>query len=1586
MSDVTSANINDLKTFIDGSNTSTTDVQGPALTSAVNKFNTVFPACAAEGGFQVPSTPSLQGLSDLLGVWAANQGFVTVIRNELVQADNYSGDGMATVSDTAIQTSLAEYGLQNAPDLVELADVEMYGMPPYSGFVDDPICLANGNFAHGDEDLDVLGISAPLSVMRMYNSRAQGRIGVFGPGWWSLPDVSLTITDRSVSFAGPDGGGAEFVARADGSFVPDLRRKLTLTRLPDGEIDGWNVTHGHERVWRFDPAGTLIGFTERGADVSVERDDASIRLVDATTGQWVIYRLDGGTGRVSSVESSDGREVTYSYDDAGHLVAAHRVFGDVTYEIDANGFVAVVLDADGVALCRNEYDNAGRVLSQVDAHGRETSYEYRPDGVSTVTATDGAPPNVMVHDRRGRMTAMIDGLGNTMRVAYDDLDNVVQRVDPSGARTRFLHDERGNVIQRIDPDELSHTYEWDELDRLVADTDRAGNTTRYFYEGQQRSPVRVVQADGSEVVAEYNDFEQPVLVSDADGVTARFEWNRDGLMVAMTDGLGARTTFEYNSVGRSIGARNPNGIFASLGLDHAGRVRTMRTADGEETFEYSPGGRMVGGSLLGGSRWQAVFDDAGDVEQVINTLGESVAFERDLVGQVTALIAADGTRYSYEYDPVGRTTATVDPVGNRSEIGHDPEGRPLLVTDASGRTYSREMDELGRTVAAAYPGGGTSLRSYHPNGELASVTDAEGNDWTYDVDAMGRVIASTDPLGNTTTYSYTPAGRLADVTSPLGRVVRREYDAAGRLAKLIEPDGTEVVFERRADGKVVRAVRDGLATSFDYDEAGRESAIAGPWSDVSAERVDGNISALSAQGAAAAQFSYDPRGLLASVADPAGVVTEFTHDNRGRLSSQTTGGATTSFGYDEVGRVSAMTDPYGRTTSYLRDERGINRRTSRADGTVNEYNFGGDGLLEAVFNADEDEVLRLRRDLNGAVTGATAGGFESSLARDARGRIVRVTTDAGVVSYEWDEDGYLAARSDDSGYRVVVERGLDGKAQAFVLTDGTRVSAPAEIEVERDDSGRVVTDEHGRQYSYDLAGRLAGATVGDQTTTYGYNDLGLLSVEQSAAGVRRYSYGLAGELVIQTLEDGSEVTFDHDAAGRRIAQSNTDGSSIRYGWDDLGRLTQVLMVEADGTEHRHRIDYDPFGRPLRIDDTPILWDTGAGNLLGIGDQRFLWSGNHVRVAGDPVSQWDRRISDDPWGDDGQSGVRLGYRGELAVDNFILLGARVYDTHTRSFLTRDPLPSVPGAVTFAGVYSYAWCDPINYVDPSGRRPLSDEDYSALRDAQASGTFEKAWDTMVNDPWGTLAMVAVTAVGVALVATGVGGPIGVGILVGVGTSAVMGLATGSFNPRSVALNGVIGGVTGGMANGANITRTVAINAGGGMTGSVLDQTIIQGRSLDEISVGQVLFDGALAGGVSAVPHGWSALRNARGANAVDDVVPTQARFEVDSTGRVNDLAPPASDDLAVVGRQWDTAVAQDWPGHEVLDIPDWTIARNDDWVQSVVDRNMDVYTASPQTKANLWDADANRPTVYARELEQLQNAGYVPDGDYLRAPGG
>lgn len=1348
---LTSANINDLATFIDG----TTNRVAPIKTtrsSVRSKATSVTAACT----FQHPSTNSLTSALQLLNAWEENARFVKQVRDDLVEADNADADGNATVSNATVAASLASAGLTDPPSIVEVPAIVLYGDPPYSGFVDDPISLANGNFLLRDGDLPLFGIAAALSVVRTYNSRDDHE-GAFGRGWSSLLDVSLAVTDRRLTFRGPDGGGAEFRRLTDGGWTADDRRGLTV----DERVDGWTVRERHDRTWTFDRAGALVAFTVGPADVVVERRVDAVTFTERRSGRWITFHLDVSSGLARSIESSDGRTVDYTFAD-GRLVTVRRDVGDVTYVHDAAGFVAEVTDADGITVCRNTYDQGGRVVTQVEEHGRETSYEYRTDGVSVVSASDGAPANVMVHDRRGRMTAMIDGLGHVMRVAYDDRDEITQLVDRTGALTRLRHDDRGNVVERVDPDGLRESMTWDDADRLVSRTDRAGHVTRFEYEGDGRDPVLVAYPDGSTVRIGYDDAGLPVSTLDADGVSCRIERNRDGLAVALVDGLGQRTTIEHDRTGRPVAVELPEGIGARSVLDDRGRPIALRTPTGERTFEYTAAGRPLGGRDESGLAWRVELDEAGEVRATETGGRAGVAYERDSIGRIAAVVDAEGARTSFEYDPVGRQVAVVDPLGNRQESVYDAEGRLVEVVDGAGVRRHRELDVLGRPVALVDGGGARRQQTYHRVGVPATVTDERGATWRYEVDEMGRVLAATDPLGATTTYRYTAAGRLAEVRSPLGRTLQRFYDAAGRLARVVEPDGTVAVFERRADGALLRVVRDGVPTTWDYDESGQNTAIAGPWGEVSRAIEGGRVTEQSWVGGGPARFEYGPDGLLARVLDPAGVATDFTRDGCGRLIAAATGPVTGGYRWDAAGRLVSMADSYGQVTSFERDAVGRMAALRYADGEGFVRGFGADGRTTSLDDLDGSPLLRLHRDPSGAIEAAAGpGDTRLTFERDLLGRLTAVGTDVGTVRFGRDADGYLVELGDDQ-HTVAVDRAIDGRPTGFRLDDGPTIAAPDDLELVRDEHRRVEVDEHGRRFTYDLAGRLASTTLPDGTTTeFGYDDLGLLATERSAAGVVSYGYGRAGELLRRVERDGGVTTYEYDVRGRRTRQVTPDGTVTRYRWNLLGRLEGITRVTADGTETGHTIEHDPYGRPMRIDGTPVLWDNGLGNgLYGLGDDRIVACGNQVRVLTDPDGSWSRMIGDDPWGADGGSGIRVGYRGSLAVDDLLLLGDRAYDTRSRSFLTRDPLPPVTGRLAFAGPYVYAGNDPVNLVDPTGRRPLSDDEYNAWKEANTKGFVRKAAE-WVGDNWKTIAKFAVgIAAGVAiaaLAATGVGLPL-------------------------------------------------------------------------------------------------------------------------------------------------------------------------------------------------------------------------------------
>ena len=322
-------------------------------------------------------------------------------------------------------------------------------------------------------------------------------------------------------------------------------------------------------------------------------------------------------------------------------------------------------------------------------------------------------------------------------------------------------------------------------------------------------------------------------------------------------------------------------------------------------------------------------------------------------------------------------------------------------------------------------------------------------------------------------------------------------------------------------------------------------------------------------------------------------------------------------------------------------------------------------------------------------------------------------------------------------------------------------------------------------FRYDDAGRIAEIAPPDERpTVFTYDPDGLVATERGPAGVRRYHYDRPGGSCRWTSPGSVRPTTRYD----RVRAADPRGPRRRHGhrlrWDVFGRLERI-----EQHDDRWRlvagevgVEYDALDRPVVVDGRRSLRP-----VSGLPDDGPWLPGGDRPLGGTPVG--------DVW----------------------IVGARVLDPDTHQFLSStDPLLPVPGSHGAASGYTYCWNDPVNWVDPTGMRPLSTDEFGAVMSAAEQTAFGKAWDAVQEDPWGTLAMVGVTALGVGLCATGVGTAVGAGILIGVGASAGIGLATGTFNPRMVAVNGVVGGLSAGVGGALTTTSwqgAVALGAGTG-----------------------------------------------------------------------------------------------------------------------------------------------------------------------------
>jgi hypothetical protein len=198
-----------------------------------------------------------------------------------------------------------------------------YGFPATSGYADDPVNTASGNFLIAETDLPVGALAAGLTLRRTYNSRSD-RVGAFGPGWSSWADVRLRAREDGAEYEGPDGQRASFPRQGAG-YGRVLGVPALVSAIPTGLVLRWF----DGRAWEFDHAGRPV-VLDSGPGTAVTLTYAGGRLHRMTHAGGRSVALTWEGERITAAEAGDGRRVGYAYRDGVLVTAGDRRYGRTT--------------------------------------------------------------------------------------------------------------------------------------------------------------------------------------------------------------------------------------------------------------------------------------------------------------------------------------------------------------------------------------------------------------------------------------------------------------------------------------------------------------------------------------------------------------------------------------------------------------------------------------------------------------------------------------------------------------------------------------------------------------------------------------------------------------------------------------------------------------------------------------------------------------------------------------------------------------------------------------------------------------------------------------------------------------------------------------------------------------------------------------------------------------------------------------------------------------------------------------------------------------------------------------------------------
>lgn len=908
-------------------------------------------------------------------------------------------------------------------------------------------------------------------------------------------------------------------------------------------------------------------------------------------------------------------------------------------------------------------------------------------------------------------------------------DGTFRRLFPDGAL--YVFSPAGRILQQVDRyGYITHfTYTANLLTRITTPTGF------WFDLGYVGGKLRqVVDSTGRTTNFTVNAAGDLTTILDATGTPRNFGYDAEHLLTSQTGARGERTNYAYVN-GRAVEA-------SVYDVSNGPLLRRRTYAPSVLSGEASTAGALGQGTLanpipLAENRVDVETDGRGGVTRHIsNQDGRPIRFEDPLNRVAT-----------FNYHPNGLLASRVRPDGSSTQYTYNQNSQP---------TQIREVQTNGTVYST------TTMEYNAPYAEVSRVVDPEGKQTLFAYDAIGNMIAVTDHNGGMMTYTYghpTFPNLVTTATGPTGHQVVFTYDGHGNVATQTDfpdatafPQGRTTVFQSNAAGFIQTITNPrGHVTSFAYDAWNRMTSEVDPlfrttllsYSNAGCSCADDRLTMVTLPGGSTIRYEYDGLDRLVRRIDQLGVLSQYTHDGEGHVTS--------------------MTNRSGEIVRFFYDAAGQKIRKELPGGDFAFYTYNSLGNLTSAIDAGCE--LRFEYDFLGRQTRATTlfsftlpGGVSVSLqdgltsTYDRVGNRLSLQSDNGVVrnNYTYDNLHRISGLSvpgstpslgwtfghDGAGLRTSLTgpSGTSSTAYSYdaagQLTDIVhQTSPPIMLEYsDFDGSGNVLSQSMivGPStllvsFQYDVLSGLAAATSStpfgetltqqvcifdaasrlqsDGTYTYSYDPEGRLVVRDRIGSPLRETFGWDAEGKLRTYQEvldgpgGSQVltgvTYSYDPLGRRTAKS-TNGVVQRFLYDH-----EDIVVRLDG---QNRVEVRLVHGP-ETDEALAMIDPVAGTTSYFHTDRL---GSVLATSGSGGSLGQVLVYDD-------FGKTVGQMTDFNLPPFGFTGreqdletglahhrARFYDPEVGRFVSEDPIDLSGGL----NLYAYVGGNPVNATDPTG----------------------------------------------------------------------------------------------------------------------------------------------------------------------------------------------------------------------------------------------------------------------------------------------
>ena len=580
----------------------------------------------------------------------------------------------------------------------------------------------------------------------------------------------------------------------------------------------------------------------------------------------------------------------------------------------------------------------------------------------------------------------------------------------------------------------------------------------------------------------------------------------------------------------------------------------------------------------------------------------------------------DNLALTYLYATNGLLSAVSDAQGRLTALSYNANGYCTRVTDPFGRHADFLYSEKGELVTITDMGGYTANLTYDANIDVTSMGNERGT-WKFRIEPSDGIgmdttfyqypapgaqmwqnyrITVTDPLGAAEEFFFFGGYDLdpdsgADRTGYTWHITPRNY------VPWVSPD------ENNYFCKTPRTVYLYNVYVNDPQLSDLVVAINRPLGGGEYYTYDGqrNVTSVSNRLGQTWRMSYNAKGRMTSVSDPAGTTVTYGYaTNLMDPVRLTTATGSVSCVYDSNRHVTSVVDPYsnrwnyaynayGKLTNAVDPEGRSSTCIYDATGRVTRLLFGGEQVASFGYDAmnrmnartgGDSSVWRWTYNALDAITQVTrpdgltnvleysdccprlvnravdALGSETRFTYDARRRLIATTgSNRERLEIAYDPDGHVNRLTDANRHAFTFAADAAGR----VTHQTNAVGAVMDLGYDADDRVTAYTNSRGKTVAWlrDEAGRVKEERhSGVLQYSYTYDQLGQITQASGPWGVKACAYDRLGRMTSVTYPGNLAVGQQFSPAGLLAAVTYPNSFRVDYRYDGRGQPTNVAWT------------------------------------------------------------------------------------------------------------------------------------------------------------------------------------------------------------------------------------------------------------------------------------------------------------------------------------------------------------------------------------------------------------------------------------------